>query len=222
MNIKIETWVEDIYYSYLKITKGALVLYNGRWDYSIKSIKEYQNNIGIDLNYGIEGNRYSTILVKYKEKFFTIPDAEEMYKYGYKYITVKFNKKELSKLISEEDMKEIKEINYHDLVIEWIKLSKINDYFSSLEKYKKYLKRDIYYVEIEGINIKIEELFEDLFEMENKKIVEIESENYKIVNVYLNLGIIWKAFLKKGEKIYLNTEFQISLDVTDIFNKYID
>ena len=58
--------------------------------------------------------------------------------------------------------------------------------------------------------------------MENKKIVEIESENYKIVNVYLNLGIIWKAFLKKGEKIYLNTEFQISLDVTDIFNKYID
>ena len=55
-----------------------------------------------------------------------------------------------------------------------------------------------------------------------KKIVEIESKNYEIVNVYLNSGIIWKAFLRNGEKIYLNTEFQISLDVTDIFNKYGD
>ena len=80
----------------------------------------------------------------------------------------------------------------------------------------------IYYIEIDEINSKIEELFEVLFEMKNKKIVEIESKNYEIVNVYLNSGIIWKAFLRNGEKIYLNTEFQISLDVTDIFNKYGD
>ena len=178
--------------------------------------------MGLELNYGIKNNKCDTILTKYKENFFTIPDKDEIYKYNYDYIPVKFNKKELLKIISKDEIKDIRKINYFDLIIEWVKLSGIKDYFTTLEEYKKYLKRDIYYIEIDEINSKIEELFEVLFEMKNKKIVEIESKNYEIVNVYLNSGIIWKAFLRNGEKIYLNTEFQISLDVTDIFNKYGD
>ena len=198
--------------------KNNSIIYYGYW-YSILSKKKY---MGLELNYGIKNNKCDTILTKYKENFFTIPDKDEIYKYNYDYIPVKFNKKELLKIISKDEIKDIRKINYFDLIIEWVKLSGIKDYFTTLEEYKKYLKRDIYYIEIDEINSKIEELFEVLFEMKNKKIVEIESKNYEIVNVYLNSGIIWKAFLRNGEKIYLNTEFQISLDVTDIFNKYGD
>lgn len=217
MSISIITWKEGYYDDYLQIMKNNSIIYYGYW-YSILS-KKY---MGLELNYGIKNNKCDTILTKYKENFFTIPDKDEIYKYNYDYIPVKFNKKELLKIISKDEIKDIRKINYFDLIIEWVKLSGIKDYFTTLEEYKKYLKRDIYYIEIDEINSKIEELFEVLFEMKNKKIVEIESKNYEIVNVYLNSGIIWKAFLRNGEKIYLNTEFQISLDVTDIFNKYGD
>ena len=215
MSISIITWKEGYYDDYLQIMKNNSIIYYGYW-YSILSKKKY---MGLELNYGIKNNKCDTILTKYKENFFTIPDKDEIYKYNYDYIPVKFNKKELLKIISKDEIKDIRKINYFDLIIEWVKLSGIKDYFTTLEEYKKYLKRDIYYIEIDEINSKIEELFEVLFEMKNKKIVEIESKNYEIVNVYLNSGIIWKAFLRNGEKIYLNTEFQISLDVTDIFNK---
>ncbi len=218
MSISIITWKEGYYDDYLQIMKNNSIIYYGYW-YSILSKKKY---MGLELNYGIKNNKCDTILTKYKENFFTIPDKDEIYKYNYDYIPVKFNKKELLKIISKDEIKDIRKINYFDLIIEWVKLSGIKDYFTTLEEYKKYLKRDIYYIEIDEINSKIEELFEVLFEMKNKKIVEIESKNYEIVNVYLNSGIIWKAFLRNGEKIYLNTEFQISLDVTDIFNKYGD
>ena len=218
MSISIITWKEGYYDDYLQIMKNNSIIYYGYW-YSILSKKKY---MGLELNYGIKNNKCDTILTKYKENFFTIPDKDEIYKYNYDYIPVKFNKKELLKIISKYEIKDIRKINYFDLIIEWVKLSGIKDYFTTLEEYKKYLKRDIYYIEIDEINSKIEELFEVLFEMKNKKIVEIESKNYEIVNVYLNSGIIWKAFLRNGEKIYLNTEFQISLDVTDIFNKYGD
>ena len=218
MSISIITWKEGYYDDYLQIMKNNSIIYYGYW-YSILSKKKY---MGLELNYGIKNNKCDTILTKYKENFFTIPDKDEIYKYNYDYIPVKFNKKELLKIISKDEIKDIRKINYFDLIIEWVKLSGIKDYFTTLEEYKKYLKRDIYYIEIDEINSKIEELFEVLFEMKNKKIVEIESKNYEIVNVYLNSGIIWKAFLRNGEKIYLNTEFQISLNVTDIFNKYGD
>ena len=218
MSISIITWKEGYYDDYLQIMKNNSIIYYGYW-YSILSKKKY---MGLELNYGIKNNKCDTILTKYKENFFTIPDKDEIYKYNYDYIPVKFNKKELLKIISKDEIKDIRKINYFDLIIEWVKLSGIKPYFTTLEEYKKYLKRDIYYIEIDEINSKIEELFEVLFEMKNKKIVEIESKNYEIVNVYLNSGIIWKAFLRNGEKIYLNTEFQISLDVTDIFNKYGD
>ena len=38
--------------------------------------------------------------------------------------------------------------------------------------------------------------------------------------VCLNMGKIWEAFLKKDNKIYLNTELDVSIDVTDIVEKY--
>ena len=198
MKMSIITWSEGYYEHYLKIMKDNFIIYYGEW-YSILSKKNY---IGLELNYGIENNRCDTTLMKYKDNFFTIPDKDEMYKYNYKYIPSQFTKEELLRIISEEDIKKIKEVSYFDLIMEWIKLSEIKDYFTSLEEYKKYLRSDIYYVEIDKVNTKIEKLFEELFKIKNKEIIEINNKNWEIINVYLNSGIVWKVFLKNNEKIY--------------------
>ena len=130
MSISIITWKEGYYDDYLQIMKNNSIIYYGYW-YSILSKKKY---MGLELNYGIKNNKCDTILTKYKENFFTIPDKDEIYKYNYDYIPVKFNKKELLKIISKDEIKDIRKINYFDLIIEWVKLSGIKDYFTTLEE----------------------------------------------------------------------------------------
>lgn len=220
MNITIKTWIEDIYYSYLKLMVDNTVLYDGSWNYSLVSTKDYRNTEGIDLNYGMKGHYCSTVLSKFKGKYFTIPDIEEMYKYDYKYTPAVFSESELLKLISEKNIENIKEISNQDLKTEWIKLSGIRDYFSTLEEYKKVLSREVYYIDKLELNDNLEEMFKILFEVDKQEIVEIEYKNSEIIDVYLNSGIVWKAFLKIGNRIYLNTKFEISIDVTEIIKKF--
>jgi len=56
--------------------------------------------------------------------------------------------------------------------------------------------------------------------IKNREIVKILKNDFEIVTTYLNMGKIWEAFLKKDNKIYLNTELDVSIDVTDIVEKY--
>ena len=67
---------------------------------------------------------------------------------------------------------------------------------------------------------KIEKFFKEISELKNREIVTILKNDFEIVMVYLNTGKIWEAFLKKDDKIYLNTELDVSIDVTDIVEKY--
>ena len=61
---------------------------------------------------------------------------------------------------------------------------------------------------------------EEVSKLENREIVTILRNDFEIVMVYLNTRKIWEAFLKKDDKIYLNTELDVSIDVTDIVEKY--
>ena len=61
---------------------------------------------------------------------------------------------------------------------------------------------------------KIEKFFKEISELKNREIVTI------LKNDYLNMGKIWEAFLKKDDKIYLNTGLDVSIDITDIAEKY--
>ena len=67
---------------------------------------------------------------------------------------------------------------------------------------------------------KIEKFFKEISELKNREIVTILKNDFEIVMVYLNTGKIWEAFLKKDDKIYLNTELDVSIDITDIVEKY--
>ena len=67
---------------------------------------------------------------------------------------------------------------------------------------------------------KIEKFFKEISELKNREIVTILKNDFEIVKVYLNMGKIWEAFLKKDDKIYLNTELDVSIDITDIAEKY--
>ena len=67
---------------------------------------------------------------------------------------------------------------------------------------------------------KIEKFFKEISELKNREIVTILKNDFEIVMVYLNTGKIWEAFLKKDDIIYLNTELDVSIDITDIAEKY--
>ena len=67
---------------------------------------------------------------------------------------------------------------------------------------------------------KIEKFFKEILELKNREIVTILRNDFEIVMVYLNTGKIWEAFLKKDDKIYLNTGLDVSIDITDIAEKY--
>ena len=67
---------------------------------------------------------------------------------------------------------------------------------------------------------KIEKFFKEISELKNREIVTILKNDFEIVMVYLNTGKIWEASLKKDDKIYLNTELDVSIDITDIAEKY--
>ena len=66
----------------------------------------------------------------------------------------------------------------------------------------------------------IENFFKEVSKLENREIVTILRNDFEIVMVYLNTGKIWEAFLKKDDKIYLNTGLDVSRDITDIAEKY--
>ena len=87
-------------------------------------------------------------------------------------------------------------------------------------QYKKQLFYDIYFVDIDKLDNDIENFFKEISKLRNRGIVKILKNDFEIVMVCLNMGKIWEAFLKKDNKIYLNTELDVSIDVTDIVEKY--
>ena len=91
---------------------------------------------------------------------------------------------------------------------------------TTFEEYKKQLFYDIYFVDIDKLDDNIENFFKEISKLRNREIVKILKNDFEIVIVYLNTGKIWEAFLKKDDKIYLNTELDVSIDVTDIVEKY--
>ncbi len=214
MNISIITWTEDIYYNYLQVMKSKKILYYGYWNCSLISEKNYSDTIGIELNYGNEMNKCNAILVRYNERFITIPDSEEMYKFNYQYESVEFTEKEILKLVSVNDIKKIREININDIILCWFIQSNFRDYFSTVEDYKKALSREVYFSDYEEINNDIENGLLKIFNIENGEIVNIEDVKTKKLSLYLNNGIVWEAFLKDTENnIYLNTGLNISLKI---------
>ena len=72
----------------------------------------------------------------------------------------------------------------------------------------------------EYMAIYIDTFFKEISELKNREIVTILKNDFEIVMVYLNTGKIWEAFLKKDNKIYLNTGLDVSIDITDIAEKY--
>ena len=77
-----------------------------------------------------------------------------------------------------------------------------------------------YFIDIDKLDDNIENFFKEVSKLRNRGIVKILKNDFEIVTAYLNTGKIWEAFLKKDDKIYLNTELDVSIDVTDIAEKY--
>ena len=181
MDIGIITWSEGFYEHYMKILKGKTVIYYGE-DYNIISCEN--EDFALELNYGLS-KKNRVYLRKKGDKTYTIPDCSSAFKYDYTYIPVEFN------------VDEIKRITVEEVVLEWMLTSNFKDYCTSIEEYKKLLVRKIYYVSEERLNESIEKKFIGLFSKNEGKIEEIDSSKCEIIDVYLENGNVWKAFLRK-------------------------
>ena len=149
-----------------------------------------------------------------------VPYREKIYQYDYKYLPLKFTEQQLLRLMSKEEISLIDEISCLDILLQWLGLSNFKGYFDTFEEYKKQLFYDIYFVDIDKLDNNIENFFKEISKLRNREIVKILKNDFEIVTTYLNMGKIWEAFLKKDNKIYLNTELDVSIDVTDIVEKY--
>ena len=197
MDIDIITWSEGFYEHYMKILKGKTVIYYGE-DYNIISCEN--EDFAIELNYGLsKENR--VYLRKKGDKIYTIPDCSSAFKYDYTYIPVEFN------------IDQIKRITVEEVVLEWMLTSNFKDYCTSIEEYKKLLARNIYYVSEERLNESIEKKFIELFSKNEGKIEEIDSSKCEIIDIYLENGNVWKAFLRKDDDIYLNTGLSVTVKI---------
>ena len=56
-------------------------------------------------------------------------------------------------------------------------------------------------------------MFNTILSLEKREIIDISNLNLKPIEVYLDSGIVWNAFLKNGKDIYLNTGLDISIKV---------
>ena len=181
----------------MKILKGETVIYYGE-DYNI--VSRENEDFALELNYGLsKENR--VYLRKKGDKTYTIPDCSSAFKYDYTYIPVEFN------------IDEIKRITVEEVVLEWMLTSNFKDYCTSIEEYKKLLARNIYYVSEERLNESIEKKFIELFSKNEGKIEEIDSSKCEIIDVYLENGNVWKAFLRKDDDIYLNTGLSVTVKI---------
>ena len=197
MDICIITWSEGFYEHYMKILKGKTVIYYGE-DYNIISCEN--EDFALELNYGLS-KKNRVYLRKKGDKIYTIPDCSSAFKYDYTYIPVEFN------------IDQIKRITVEEVVLEWMLTSNFKDYCTSIEEYKKLLARNIYYVSEERLNESIEKKFIELFSKNEGKIEEIDSSKCEIIDIYLENGNVWKAFLRKDDDIYLNTGLSVTVKI---------
>ena len=209
MKISIVTWSENYYDDYIQISLNEnKIIYRGL----IVEIFDEQNKT-LQLNYG--GNNFSKVyLKKYKENFYCIPDEDTMYSSDYIFIPLKFMKYQLEKMwINDSELNKILEIDIKDIMNEWILTSKFKNNCFNLDEYKYELIKNILFVDNDKINKNIKNMFNTILSLEKREIIDISNLNLKPIEVYLDSGIVWNAFLKNGKDIYLNTGLDISIKV---------
>ena len=209
MKINIVTWNENYYDDYIQISLNEnKIIYRGL----IIEIFDEQNKT-LQLNYGHD-NFSKVYLKKYKENFYCIPDEDTMYSFDYIFIPLKFMKYQLEKMrINDSELKKILEIDVKDIINEWILTSKFKDDCFNLAEYKYKLIKNILFVDNDKINKNIKNIFNTIFSLEKREIIDISNFNLKPIEVYLDSGMVWNAFLKNDKDIYLNTGLDISIRI---------
>ena len=209
MKINIVTWNENYYDDYIQISLNEnKIIYRGL----IIEIFDEQNKT-LQLNYGHD-NFSKVYLKKYKENFYCIPDEDTMYSFDYIFIPLKFMKYQLEKMwINDSELKKILEIDVKDMINEWILTSKFKDDCFNLAEYKYKLIKNILFVDNDKINKNIKSIFNTIFSLEKREIIDISNLNLKPIEVYLDSGMVCNASLKNDKDIYLNTGLDISIRI---------
>ena len=88
-------------------------------------------------------------------------------------------------------------------------------FINNLKEYASALINQIYFVDDERIDEDIDKNFRKIVNLkENEvKLERIDISKFETVDVYLENGTVWQAFLRKNEKLYLNTDVDVSIRI---------
>ena len=84
-----------------------------------------------------------------------------------------------------------------------------------MKEYASALINQIYFVDDERIDENIDKNFRKIVNLEENevKLERIDISKFETVDVYLENGTVWQAFLRKNEKLYLNTDVDVSIRI---------
>lgn len=213
MNIILKKRKVGLYDDYIKVIKDNKVIHDGSI-YFLSSDKK--NEIGLELNYGTS-EHYSTIFFReFMNNYYSIPDKENMFLFVYQYEALQLSEQNLKELLfGIDEIKKIRKINTNDIIMNWLCTSSFKNYYLNLDDYIFYLIKDIYFIDEEKMNKDIKKSMNNILNLKEEKIISIKNFDLEEIDVYLNCGIVWKAFVKNKETndIYLNTGYDISIRI---------
>lgn len=200
---------------WIQIMKRDEVVFCGR-EYNLKWRNYYEENKNEE-RYNWElwdcGNVY---LRRFENMVYAVPNYLEAYQKHYFFTSMGFTVENMKLLYFNKEILEMEILTLRDVIYMWLFTSRYSDDFiNNLKEYENALINQIYFVDNERIDSNIDKNFREIINLKENgaKIEKIDSSEFETVDVYLNNGTVWKAFLQKDGKLYLNTEVDVSVRI---------
>ena len=128
-------------------------------------------------------NCENVYLRRFRNMIYTVPNYLEAHEKHYFFTSMGFTVENMKLIYSNKEILEIEILTLKDVIYQWLFTSHYSDDFIN--------------------NLKEKEV----------KLEKIDISKFETVDVYLENGTVWKAFLRKNEKLYLNTDVDVSIRI---------
>lgn len=201
----------DLYEEYIAILEDGKEICHGN-SYSLPYLENGEYIFHLSYTESRFKNFFKVFFRKLGNKVILIPDNEFWRKKEYFYEPLEFFMEKAGFIIP--DIHHVKNLTTEDIVLSWVCGSRFGAFCSSYTDYKKKMVSEIYFVDDERIDNSIAEFFFKIFDGKSFEIEKTgNSSELQKIDVYLDCGIVWKAFFRKGDNIYLNTGLDMSIRV---------
>ena len=162
------------------------------------------------------GNCENVYLRRFGNMIYTVPNYLEAHEKHYFFTSMGFTVENMKLIYSNKEILEMEILTLKDVIYQWLFTSHYSDDFiNNLKEYASALINQVYFVDDERIDENIDKNFRKIVNLkENEvKLERIDISKFETVDVYLENGTVWQAFLRKNEKLYLNTDVDVSIQI---------